>query len=167
MCNGWPLSALAGKSEIMSLFTPEGPVFYSGTYTGHVLGVAASLKTIEILRDGEVHKKLWRLGNRITEGINAVIDELEVNARCHNFGSIWGIYFTREKPDNYRKIASMVRYDRGDPKGAALKTTLLNNGIFVTNSPRGFVSAAHSDEDIDRTIEVIGGFFRQHRQDLI
>ena len=167
MCNGWPLSALAGKSEIMSLFTPEGPVFYSGTYTGHVLGVAASLKTIEILRDGEVHKKLWRLGNRITEGINAVIDELEVNARCHNFGSIWGIYFTREKPDNYRKIASMVRYDRGDPKGAALKTTLLNNGIFVTNSPRGFVSAAHSDDDIDRTIDVIGGFFRRHREDLV
>ena len=52
----------------------------------------------------------------------------------------------------------MVRYDRGDPKGAALKTTLLNNGIFVTNSPRGFISAAHSDEDIDWTIDVIGDF---------
>ena len=167
MANGFPIGALTGKKEIMSMFSPEGPVFYSGTYNGQVVNVAAALKTIEILRDGEVHKKLWGLGDRLSSQINAVADELEINAQCLNFGSIWGIAFTREPLNNYRDVAGMVRYNKANPKGMALKNTLLNNGIFVVGRPRGFISASHTEEEIDKTSEVIADFFRQHREELV
>ena len=105
------------------MFSPEGPVFYSGTYNGQVVNVAAALKTIEILRDGEVHKKLWGLGDRLSSQINEVADELEINAQCLNFGSIWGIAFSRGPLNNYRDVAGMVRYNKANPKGMALKNT--------------------------------------------
>ena len=166
MANGYPISALAGKNEIMSLFMPEGPVLFQGTYNGQVLGVAAALKTIEILSDGEVHQKLRRLGRKIAGELNAVADELEIDARCYNFGSIWSMYFTRRPLENYRDIAGTLLPDRGNPKGYAMKNHLMNNGVFVTRSARRFVSAAHSDQEVDRTIDIIADFFRTHREEL-
>jgi len=166
MANGFPISALTGKNEIMSLFMPEGPVFFQGTYNGQVLGVAAALKTIEILRDGEVHKKLWRLGDKISDELNAITDELEIDARCYNFGSIWGLYFTRKPLENYRDIANMVLLNKDNPKGYAMKNHLINNGVFVTKSPRGFISASHSDEEIDRTIDIISDFCHKYQEEL-
>ena len=166
MANGFPVAALTGKREIMSLFQPEGPVFFQGTYNGQVIGVAAALKTIELLRDGEIHKKLWRLGDKITDELNAVSDELEIDARCYNFGSIWGMYFTRKPLENYRDIANMTLLNRDNPKGYAMKNHLMNNGVFVTRSPRGFISGSHSDEEIDRTIDIISDFCRTHQEDL-
>jgi glutamate-1-semialdehyde 2,1-aminomutase len=166
MANGFPISALTGKNEIMSLFMPEGPVFFQGTYNGQVLGVAAALKTIELLSDGQVHKKLWRLGDTLTSGINAVIDELELDARCYNFGSIWGLYFTRKPLENYRDIAHMVLLNKDNPKGYAMKNYLMNNGVFVTRNPRGFISAAHSDEEIDKTVDVMADFLRKYQTEL-
>ena len=147
----------------MSLFQPEGPVFFQGTYNGQVIGVAAALKTIELLRDGEVHKKLWRLGDKITDELNAVSDELEIDARCYNFGSIWGMYFTRKPLENYRDIANMTLLNKDNPKGYAMKNHLMNNGVFVTRSPRGFISGSHSDEEIDRTVDIISD---THQEDL-
>ena len=167
MGNGFPIGALAGKKDIMSMFSPEGPVFFSGTYNGQIMNVAAAIKTIDLLRDGQLHKKLWGLGNRLSAGINAVADELEINAQCVNFGSIWGIHFARGPLDNYRDIAGMVRYNKANPKGMALKNTLLNNGIFVVGRPRGFISSAHSESEIDKTIDVITDFFRKHREELV
>lgn len=166
MANGFPIAALTGKRDIISLFQPEGPVFFQGTYNGQVIGVAAALKTIELLRDGEIHKKLWRMGDKITDELNAMADELEIDARCYNFGSIWGMYFTRQPLDNYRDIANMTLLNKDNPKGYAMKNHLMNNGVFVTRSPRGFISGAHSDEEIDRTIDIISDFCRTHQEEL-
>ena len=141
-------------------------MFFQGTYNGQVIGVAAALKTIELLRDGEIHKKLWRLGDKITDELNAVSDELEIDARCYNFGSIWGMYFTRKPLENYRDVANMALLNKDNPKGYAMKNHLMNNGVFVTRSPRGFISGAHSDEEIDRTIDIISDFCRTHQEDL-
>jgi glutamate-1-semialdehyde 2,1-aminomutase len=167
MANGYPISALAGKSEIMSLFTPEGPVLLSGTFMGHLLGVTAALKTIEILQDGEVHKKLWRLGNRLCQEINKVIEKLDLNARCYNFGSIWCLYFTR-KVENFRDIIKMTAYKKAYPVDQAFRRYLLNHGIYIQPGPtnRAFISAAHTDEDIDRTIEITSEFFTRFQNEF-
>ena len=167
MANGYPISALAGKRDIMSLFSPQGPVYLSGTFLGHLLGVTASLKTIEILKDGQVHEKLWRLGSKMSGEINAIIDELELNARCYSYGSVWCLYFTR-KVENFRDIIAMTDHRKAFPKDQAFRTYLLNHGIFIhphyTN--RAFISAAHTDEDVDKTIEVTRNFLTQNQSEL-
>ena len=167
MANGFAISALAGKNEIMSLFSPEGSVFMSGTYMGHLLGVTAALKTIEMLRDGTIHRRLWNMGNRISNELNAVIDELEINASCVNFGSIWTLYFTRQV-ESYRDIIHMAAHKKGYYKDVAYRNTLLNSGIFMQPyyTSRGFISAVHSDEEISKTIEVSRDFLIRHQTDL-
>jgi glutamate-1-semialdehyde 2,1-aminomutase len=151
----------------MSRFSPEGDVFMSGTFMGHLHGVTAALETIDILRDGKVHKELWRKGNRMAEEINKTIDSLELNARCNSFGSIWNLYFTREV-NNFRDIIHMTKEGKGYPADMAFRHALLNAGIFVqpNYTNRAFISAAHSDEDIDRTIDVTQEFLKEHQEDL-
>lgn len=167
MANGYAISALAGKNDIMSLFAPEGPVFMSGTYMGHLLGVTAALKTLEILKDGAVHRRLWDMGNRMSGELNAIIDELELDAHCVNFGSIWCLYFTRHV-ENYRDIIDMSAQQKGYPKDVAYRNTLLNNGIYIQPyyTSRGFISAAHSDQEIDKTIDITRDFLTAHKDDL-
>ena len=97
MANGFTISALAGKKDLMSLFTPTGPVYLSGTYMGNPIGVAASLKTIDLLRDGRIHKKLWAFGEKISITLQETINELELNACCYSFGSIWGNLLRNKK----------------------------------------------------------------------
>jgi glutamate-1-semialdehyde 2,1-aminomutase len=167
MANGYAISALAGKKEIMSLFAPEGPVFMSGTYMGHLLGVTAALETINILRDGTVHRRLWEMGNRVTSELNSVIDELELNAHCVNFGSIWCLYFTR-RVESYRDVLEMAAQHKGYYKDVAYRNTLLNNGIYIQPyyASRAFISAAHADQEIDKTIDVTRQFLTEHQDEL-
>jgi glutamate-1-semialdehyde 2,1-aminomutase len=168
MANGYPISALAGRRDIMSYFMPEGPVYISGTFMGHLLGVTAALATIELLRDGSIHARLQEVGERIARELTAVIDELELNAHCVSFGSIWCLYFTRGPIRNFRDIIHMTKYAKQYPKDLAFRTTLLNNGIYLqphyTN--RAFISAAHDDADINRTIEVTLDYLRAHQEVL-
>ncbi len=167
MANGYAISALTGKNDIMSQFSPEGDVFMSGTFMGHLLGVTAALKTIEILRDGEVHKRLWAVGDRIRDEINPIIDELDLNARCYSYGSIWSLYFTR-KVENYRDVIDMASQGKGFTKDVAYRNHMLNSGVYLqpNYTPRYFTSAVHTDEEIDRTIEATRDFLTTHANEL-
>jgi glutamate-1-semialdehyde 2,1-aminomutase len=167
MANGYPISALSGKREIMTLFSPEGPVFISGTFMGHLLGVTAALETIRILRDDNVHARLFRQGERMATEIGGAIDELGIDASFKQFGSAWCLYFTREVR-SYRDIIHLASAPGGHPKDVAFRRTMLNNNIFVLpiKTNKGYISAAHTDEDIDRTISSITRFLREHREEL-
>lgn len=167
MANGFPISALVGRDDIMSMFGPEGPVLASGTYMGHPVGVSAALKTIDILTETDIYPKLWRQGDKVRTEINLIIDELDLNARCYSFGSAWCLYFTR-KVDDFRDIIHLRSDADGRRKDDGLRRTLLNNGILIsqTNSNKGYISAAHTDEDIDKTIEVVAHFLTKNQADL-
>jgi glutamate-1-semialdehyde 2,1-aminomutase len=167
MTNGFSASALSGKRKIMSLFAPEGPVFLSGTFMGHLLGVSAALATIEILRDPAIHAQLFRHGNEISTRINAAIERLGLDARCNNFGSVWCLYFTRTVR-SYRDIAHLTAAKKENPKDQAYRRTLLNNGVYIQPNyiNKAFVSAAHSDADIDRTIELTVKFLSDYQAHL-
>ena len=167
MANGFPISAVAGGAEIMSLFGPEGPVFLSGTFMGHLLGVTAALKTIEILQSSDIHERLWALGSRVGEEINEVIDQLGLDARCYTYGSAWCLYFTREV-NSFRDIIEFTSHPGGHPKDRAFRKTLLNNGIFIlpVKTNRAYISAAHSESDIDKTLDVTTRFLTEHQSEL-
>lgn len=167
MANGFPISAVVGRREIMSLFGPEGPVFLSGTFMGHLLGVTAALKTIETLQNNSIHERLWLLGKRVGDGINDVIDNLGLDARCYSFGSAWCLYFTRTV-NNFRDIIDFTSHPGGHPKDKAFRRTMLNNGVFImpVKTNRAYISAAHSDSDIDKTMDLVTKFLTEHQSEL-
>lgn len=167
MSNGFPIAALTGRRDVMSLMGPEGSVYYSGTFNGHLLSVAASQKTIEIMQTEPVHEKLFRLGRMMADGINEAIRKTGVKAVCANYGSIWCLYLTVDRVENYRDIIQFAstkdsRVDR------AYQTHLLNHGIFLqpNYTNRAFISYAHTEDDVQKTIDVTAAFLREHASAL-
>jgi glutamate-1-semialdehyde 2,1-aminomutase len=164
LSNGFPICALSGKREIMSELAPKGQAFFSGTYNGNILCVAAALKTLDLLSDGTAHSKLWALGRRFTEGVNAAIARLRVRARAVNYGSIAAVQFTDQPIENYRDLIRL--HDKA--LNRALIDWLLERGIYVMprRAGRFYISAAHSESEIDQTVEIVEGFLAHHQASL-
>jgi glutamate-1-semialdehyde 2,1-aminomutase len=152
MANGWPVSALGGKAELMDLFstTPGRPAFFAGTFNGHPATSAAALATVEKLQREPVHEHVFRLGERARTGLEALYDRLGVPAVVSGFGSVFVTYFL-EGP--------VVSYDdllRNDVElFVGYRRELMEEGIFELplNLKRSHFSYAHTDEDVDRLLE--------------
>ncbi|MBI4265975.1 MAG: aminotransferase class III-fold pyridoxal phosphate-dependent enzyme, partial [Acidobacteria bacterium] len=167
MGNGFTSAALTGRDRVMSLMGPQGRVLFSGTFTGHLLSVVAAQKTIEIMRTEPVHEKLFRLGAMLGEGINKAIRDVGARAICYNYGSVWALYFSVTKVETYRDIIHIVSGTQASAD-RAYRNHLLNNGVFlVARQPsRGFISYAHSEDDIQKTVELTARFLREHASAL-
>jgi glutamate-1-semialdehyde 2,1-aminomutase len=128
MTNGFSASALSGKRKIMSLFAPQGPVFLSGTFMGHLLGVSAALATIDILRDPAIHARLFRQGNEIQPRQRG--DRASRPRRLlQQLGSVWCLYFTRTVR-NYRDIAHLTSAEKANRK-TGLPASPARNGVYI------------------------------------
>ena len=95
LANGMPLSAVAGKAELMEGFAPLGETFFSGTFYGHVLNVAVGLGCARLLEEEPPFSRLDALGEQLRSGIQSAIDETGVAAQIRQLGSVWALYFTR------------------------------------------------------------------------
>src|SRR6059058_1538158 len=95
MGNGWPISALAGKAELMELFstTPGRPAFFAGTFNGHPPTAAAAVATIDKLQREPVHEHVFRLGERTRQGLRDLYARLGVPVWVSGFGSVFVTYF--------------------------------------------------------------------------
>ena len=164
MANGYVISAVCGKDKFMDTLTPNGPAFLSGTYNGNPVSTVASLKTIEILGRPGFYERLYRTGDNLRDGINAVIQRLGISAVCYGYGSTWGLYFEKTPPANYR---DMLQYEEtgGMEKYAAYVRHMLNNGIFLQpgRPTRAYIYGAHTDEDIQHTIDATASFLEEHQ----
>lgn len=165
--NGFPISLVTGRSDLMSLISPEGPVLYSGTFNGHTAVIAAALKCSHILMTEPVHERLEVLGRRVRDGIQEHIDHLGVKAQVKQRGSVWCLYFTDRMIRNFRDIAEFAK-DKEHPLQRAYQRWMLEHGVFITPYfiLRSYISAAHTEEDIDRTVAATGGFLRARREEL-
>ena len=150
MANGYPIAALAGKADYMDRFAPGGGVFFAGTYNGHPLNVAAALATIAVLEDGSVHRHCFGLAERAAAGIEAIARDLGITLTVARFGSVFVPYFM-EGP--IRSYDDLLRNDSA--KDIAFRQGMCERGIFMlpTALKRNHVSAAHTADDIDRTLE--------------
>ena len=151
MANGWPVSALGGKAELMDMFstTPGRPAFFAGTFNGHPAMAAAALATIDKLEREAVHEHVFRLGERARTGLQELYDRLGVPAVVSGFGSVFVSYFL-EGP--------VARYDdllRNDVDlFIGYRRELMAEGIFELplNLKRSHFSYAHTDDDAERLI---------------
>jgi len=152
MGNGWPVSALAGKAELMELFStiPGRPAFFAGTFNGHPPTAAAALATIDKLQREPVHEHVFRLGERARAGLREVYAGLGVPVDVSGFGSVFVTYFLEATPTSYDDLLAndvdlFIGYRR----------ELMNHGIFELqlNLKRSHFSYAHTDDDVDRLLE--------------
>ena len=152
MGNGWPVSALAGKAELMEMFstTPGRPAFFAGTFNGHPPTAAAALATIDKLQREPVHEHVFALGERARQGLREVYARLGVPVVVSGYGSVFVTYFLEGEPSSYDDLLAndvdmFIGYRR----------ELMKHGIFELplNLKRSHFSYAHTDDDVDRLLE--------------
>jgi glutamate-1-semialdehyde 2,1-aminomutase len=152
MANGFPIAALAGRAIVMDRFNthPGGDVFFAGTYNGHASSVVAALATIEVLETGRVHEHIFRLGDRMREGLQLIVDRLDLVATVAGFGSVYTLYFLDGPMENY---TDLLRNDATLYIG--YRQGLIERGIFELpmNLKRNHISYSHTEADIDESLE--------------
>ena len=152
MGNGWPISAIGGKAELMDLFstTPGQPAFFAGTFNGHPPTAAAALATINKLQTEPVHEHVFRLGERARQGLREVYAALDIPVVVSGFGSVFVTYFMEGPVENYDDLlANDVDMFIG------VRREQMKHGVFELplNLKRSHFSYAHTDEDVDRLLD--------------
>jgi glutamate-1-semialdehyde 2,1-aminomutase len=167
LANGYIIAALAGRAEHMSRLAPEGDVFYSGTFNGHPLSVAAAQSTLDVLERDQVPSRLAELGDRLARGLNDAIAQFGLNAVCQTFGSVWNLYLKTQRVRNYRDLARAMTPETQQLNTAFVRF-LRERGIYIHSRHvnRGFISAAHDEGDIDSTVAITSEFLLKHRREL-
>ena len=143
---GLPVGAYGGRKEIMTQVAPEGPVYQAGTLSGNPLAMAAGIATLKALDAPEFYKNLERTAGRLADGLAAAAG---TNAVVNRVGSMLGLFFTAGPVTDF-ETAKMSDLD----KFTDYYQKMLEKGIYLAPSQFEalFVSAAHTDEDIDATI---------------
>jgi len=154
---GLPVGAYGGKAEIMKHVAPEGPVYQAGTLSGNPLAMAAGLKQLQILKETNPYPQLEEKGRRFEEGMNELISKYGIRATVNRAGSMITLFFTDKKVKNFE-----------DAKSSDLDTfnkffwSLLERGVYIAPSQfeASFLSTAHSDEDIAKTLNAVEDVFK-------
>jgi len=159
MANGYPCAALAGRRDIMDRFqTAGGDVFFAGTYNSHPVSVAAALATIARLEDGSIHDRLFLLGDYAHRELAGMIERLGVRAHVAHYGSVFVVYFCESPVRNY---TDLLRNDTA--RDIAFRRSMMDRGCFFLPlaMKRNHISAAHSQEDIDRMLQAAEDVLRE------
>ena len=158
---GLPVGAYGGRAEIMNCVAPEGPVYQAGTLAGNPLAVAAGIAVVEELRRRPaIYAELEGRTKRLTTGLLDGARKARVDITLNQIGSLFTVFFTP-----FSKSGPVVDFDtasRADREQFALFfRTMLEHGILFPPSQfeACFVSAAHTDKDVDVTLEAARGAF--------
>ncbi|HUD67897.1 MAG TPA: glutamate-1-semialdehyde 2,1-aminomutase [Candidatus Sulfotelmatobacter sp.] len=148
---GLPVGAYAGSKEIMDLVAPLGPMYQAGTLSGNPLAMAAGCAMIRQLRDrkAEIYPRLDKLSGELVEGVAAAAKEAGVNI-CHNrVGSMFAWFFTPGPVTNWDSASKSDTEAFG-----RFFRSMLDNGVYLPPSQyeAAFLGAAHTEEDIQKTI---------------
>ena len=146
---GMPVGAYGGKQEIMEYVAPLGSVYQAGTLSGNPLAMSAGIAALKVLSEPGVYETLENRSNVLAEGLAKATKAAGVDA-CHTrVGSMLSLFFTSEQVVDYTTAKTS-----DTDKFAAYFGGLLERGIYIAPSQfeAGFVSIAHSDDDIQTTI---------------
>ena len=149
---GVPVAALTGRQSLLSLIG-SGAVNHSGTYNSSIISVAAAVATIDALaaNDGAAYSKIERQGQALIEGIRSVAHKTGDNLVVQGYPSVFNTSFSPE-----REIADLKSYQKCDqPKQQRFLLALLERGVRPTSRGTWFVSAAHSEVEVDRTLAAV------------
>jgi glutamate-1-semialdehyde 2,1-aminomutase len=147
---GLPVGAYGGRREIMEMVAPLGPVYQAGTLSGNPLSMTAGIETLKVLAQPGFYQRLEEKSARLAAGLRAAAEAARSPVFQTRVGSMFCTFFSAERVVDY---ASAKRSDTN--KYALFFQAMLENGVYLAPSQfeAGFLSLAHSEQDIDRTIE--------------
>jgi len=148
---GLPVGAYGGRREIMEQVAPLGPMYQAGTLSGNPLAVTAGITTLKELQKPGTYEYLDSLAQRFTDGLSQVFRQLEVPSSINRVKSMFTGFFT----DGPVNVLSQVEKADTTQYGRYFHA-MLERGVYLAPSQfeAGFVSTAHTEADIDRTIEI-------------
>ena len=150
---GMPMAVYGGKREIMKNVAPTGKVYQAGTLSGNPIATAAGIKTLELLQENEdIYTRIEANTKKLAEAFKVRAQKRGVPIQVNQVGSLMSAFFTDQEVRDYSSATS------SDTKAyAEYFGYMLENGIYVAPSQfeAMFISAAHSDADIEKTIEVL------------
>ena len=162
---GLPVGAYGGKRDIMDHVAPVGPVYQAGTLSGNPLAVTAGITTLKLLRREGTYQRLEELSSKLSQGMLHAAQKFGVPVRANRVGSMFTLFFTAERnspspetlPQSTAKgVTDWATARQSDTKRfARFFWALLKNGVYLAPSQfeAGFLSTAHSDEDIEMTLK--------------
>mgnify|MGYP000922508837 FL=1 len=148
---GLPVGAYGGSKEVMDHISPVGSVYQAGTLSGNPLAMAAGNIMLDLLSEPRVYDLLEKKSKKLCDGLQKNVHELEISAQFTRVGSMFSMFFTDQIIKNFDSVKTcdtefFKRYFNA----------LLEEGVYIAPSQFevGFMSAIHSDEEIDQTIAV-------------
>ena len=153
---GMPVGAFGGRRDIMEQIAPLGPVYQAGTLSGNPVAVAAGLATLKLLQADGFYEQISRSTRALTDGLAAAARRRGVRFSAQSVGGMFGIYFSERPPSSYAEVMQVDReaFNR-------FFHLMLERGVYFAPSAyeAGFVSAAHTDADIDATVTAAEAVF--------
>ena len=157
---GFPVGAFGGKSEIMNCLSPAGNVYQAGTLSGNPVAMAAGIGTLDIISKKTYFSSLSKLSRYFTNSINLISDSHRVNMSADSEGGMFGIYFSKDKPSNYKDITK-----KNISIFKKFFRQMLTRGIYFAPSAfeAGFISSAHKMNDINKTLNIIEDWVKKDK----
>ncbi len=147
---GLPVGAVGGRREIMEKIAPLGPVYQAGTLSGNPVAVAAGLATLKLIQEKNFFEKLEATTRSLVEGLNAEARKADLAFCAQSIGSMFGVYFRASPPESFGEVmeSDKERFNR-------FFHAMLERGVYLAPSAyeAGFVSGAHGEAEIERTLE--------------
>ncbi|MBP9940356.1 MAG: glutamate-1-semialdehyde 2,1-aminomutase [Comamonas sp.] len=154
---GMPMAAFGGRRDIMEKLSPLGPVYQAGTLSGNPIATACGLKTLELISQPGFHAQLHLKTGMLMQGLKSEADAAGIPFSIDWQGGLFGFYLLPELPTTYHEVmktdgALFNKFFHG----------MLERGHYFAPAlyEAGFVSAAHTEADIDRTIEAASEVFK-------
>src|SRR6202011_4853130 len=154
---GLPVGAFGGRAEIMDQLSPDGPVYQAGTLSGNPLAMAAGLAQLRELERIDGWKLLEKLGAHFEQHTREAIATAKIDITFHRIGSMFCLFFAEEP------IVDLAGAKRSDLKMfAKFFHACLERGVYFAPSQfeTGFISTAHTAEDMSRTTAIVGEVLR-------
>lgn len=148
---GMPVGAFGGKREIMEYIAPLGPVYQAGTLSGNPIAMAAGLTTLNLISEPDFFEKLTKQTEKLVNGLKARAVKANIPLSTNQAGAMFGFFFTEEK--NISRFEQVSACDAERFK--KFYHGMLEQGVYLAPSAyeTGFVSSAHTDEDIEKTLD--------------
>ncbi|MDD9891976.1 MAG: aminotransferase class III-fold pyridoxal phosphate-dependent enzyme, partial [Gammaproteobacteria bacterium] len=148
---GLPVGAFGGKREIMQQIAPTGPVYQAGTLSGNPLAMAAGLTTLELISADGFYEDLTAKTTQLLTGLQRAADDAGIAFTTSQVGAMFGLFFTEQKQVTSFAESTACNAERFKQFFHAM----LDEGVYLAPSAyeAGFVSATHSEADLERTIE--------------
>jgi len=147
---GMPVGAYGGKKAIMENIAPVGSVYQAGTLSGNPVAMAAGLKTLQLLQQDQVYTQLNDRSASLVDGMRTNLKEVGIPAQVNQVGSMFCQYFSENPVTNFKEASAADR-----EKFNAYFFSMIQSGVYIAPSPfeAGFVSLAHRDVDIQKTLD--------------